>query len=131
MYTIFGGVTTVANISFYYLCYNIFNIPNVSSTILAWVIAVGFAFITNKIWVFDSKKFDKGTLVHEIPTFLGARIITGIIDVVIMYVSVDVMGWSSVLCKFVSNMIVIILNYVANKFLIFKNNNRVDGYQNQ
>ena len=70
--------------------------------------------------MFDSKSFDGKTLKHEIPTFFGARVATGILDVVIMYLAVDVMSWNSTIWKLISNIIVIILNYVASKLFIFK-----------
>ena len=120
MYVVFGVLTTAVNLISYYLCFNIVHIPNVPSTIIAWVLAVAFAFVTNKLWVFDSKVFDKKTLCHEIPTFLGARIGTGILDIGIMYLAVDILNWNSTVWKLISNIIVIVLNYVASKLVIFK-----------
>ena len=55
---------------------------------------VGFAFITNKMWIFNSESFDPVTLKPEISIFLGARIATDIFDVVIMYLTVDVLSWN-------------------------------------
>mgnify|MGYP002624925678 CR=1 FL=1 len=120
MYAIFGVLTTLVNVLTYYLCFNVLSISNVVSTIIAWVLAVAFAFVTNKLWVFDSKSFDGRTLAHEIPTFFGARIATGILDVLIMYVTVDVLNMNPTIWKLISNIIVIILNYVASKLVIFK-----------
>lgn len=122
MYAVFGVLTTLVNILVYYLCFNILSVSNVISTIIAWAVAVAFAFITNKLWVFDSKSFDGSTLAHEIPTFFGARLSTGLLDVLIMYVAVDVINMNSTIWKFISNIIVIILNYVASKLVIFKRN---------
>lgn len=120
LYVVFGAMTTLVNMAAYWLCYNVIGIPNVPSTIIAWVLAVSFAFVTNKLWVFDSKSWDAKTLRHEIPTFFGARLLTGLLDVGIMYVTVDVMGWNGMVWKLVSNVIVIILNYIASKLVIFK-----------
>lgn len=120
LYLFFGGLTTLINIVSYHVSYNILTIPNVPSTVLAWVLAVIFAFVTNKLWVFDSPSFDnKRILRHEILTFLGVRIGTGILDVAIMYVTIDIMTWPSLFWKCVSNVIVIVLNYVASKLVIF------------
>lgn len=119
MYAFFGVLTTLVNWGSYYLCYNIAGIPNVISTIIAWVLAVAFAFITNKLWVFDSKSFTKKTLIHEIWTFMAARLATGVLDVGIMYLTVDVFGWNSVLWKLISNVIVIVLNFVLSKIFVF------------
>ncbi len=119
-YAFFGVCTTLINWGVYYLCYNIIHIANVPSTIIAWFLAVVFAFITNKIWVFDSKSFDSKTLLHEIWTFTASRIATGVLDVVIMYVAVDVLTMNSTVWKLISNIIVIILNYILSKLIIFK-----------
>lgn len=123
LYAVFGGLTTLINWGSYYLCYNIVHIPNVPSTIIAWILAVAFAFITNKIWVFDSKSFDGKTLIHEIWTFTSARLATGFLDVGIMFLTVDIMGWDSTVWKLISNILVIILNYILSKLIIFKKEN--------
>ena len=120
LYVVFGGLTTLVNMAVYWLCYNAAGIPNVPSTVIAWVLAVIFAFITNKLWVFDSKSFDGKTLLHEIPTFFGARLLTGLLDVLIMYVTVDVLHWNANVWKLISNAIVIVLNYIASKLVIFR-----------
>ena len=119
MYAVFGVLTTVVNIVSYYLCYNSIRIPNILSTIIAWILAVLFAFITNKLWVFDSKSFDLKILRHELLTFFGCRLATGILDVAIMYVAVDLLSWNSVIWKLISNILVIVINYIASKLLIF------------
>lgn len=120
-YLFFGVLTTLINWGSYFLCYNIVHIPNVPSTIIAWILAVAFAFITNKIWVFDSKSFDGKVLLHEIWTFIAARLITGILDVINL--AVDVFAMNSTVWKLISNIIVIILNYIFSKLIIFKKGN--------
>lgn len=121
-YAVFGVLTTVINIAVYTLCYEYMGISNVISNIIAWFVAVAFAFVTNKLWVFDSKSTERKTLMYEIVTFLGCRLMTGVLDVGIMYVCVDVLGWPSVFMKVMSNVLVIILNYVASKLVIFRKN---------
>lgn len=120
LYAFFGVCTTIVNVVVYYLCYNVFEIQNVWATIVAWILAVLFAYITNKLLVFDSKSFAANVLKREIPSFFGCRLLTGILDVGIMYVVVDLMEGNSTLWKLISNVIVIILNYVASKLVIFK-----------
>ena len=122
-YLFFGVLTTLINWGSYFLCYNIVQIPNVPSTIIAWILAVAFAFITNKIWVFGSKSFNGKVLLYEIWTFLAARLITGILDVVIMYFAVDVFAMNSTVWKLISNIIVIVLNYIFSRLIIFKKEN--------
>ena len=91
---------------------------------VAWILAVAFAFITNKLWVFNSKSFARKVLFHEIWTFLTARVLTGLIDVLIMFLAVDVGGmndtfWST-FWKIISNVIIVILNYIFSKLIIFR-----------
>ena len=120
LYLVFGALATAVNIGAYALCYQVIGIPNVPSVIIAWVVAVILAFFTNKLWVFESKSFDAKTMRHETLTFFGARAATGLLDTLIMYLAVDVMHWDATLWKLISNVIVIILNYVASKLVIFR-----------
>ena len=119
LYAVFGVCTTVINISAYYLFYNVLEIENVPSNIVAWFLAVLFAFITNKLFVFKSKSMVFKTLIKESTSFFACRLLTGVLDVVIMYFAVDVFLQNSTLWKIVSNIIVIILNYIVSKLFVF------------
>lgn len=119
-YLFFGVCTTLVNLITYQICYSICGISNVIATIIAWILAVLFAFVTNKLFVFDSKSWKAEVLQHEVPSFFGCRLLTGILDVVIMYIAVDMMGLNALLWKLISNILVIVLNYVASKLLIFR-----------
>ncbi len=117
LYLFFGGVTTILDITIYALCSKVFLWPTVPSTILAWLFAVTVAFITNKIWVFESKSKE---VFKELSKFFACRIGTGILDVVIMYVSVDLLGFNGIIMKIISNVIVIVLNFIFSKLIVFK-----------
>lgn len=119
-YGIFGVLTTVINIACYEVLYSHVHISNVVSNIIAWVIAVAFAYVTNKIWVFESKSLAPKVLLTEIWKFITCRLATGALDLAIMYVGVDLMHGPSMMLKIISNVIVILLNYVASKIIIFK-----------
>ncbi len=120
LYAIFGILTTVINLISYYILYNMIGWENVPSTALAWLVAVVFAFVTNKYWVFGSKSVELKTMLYELFTFFMCRIATGILDMLIMYIAVDVESWNEMIWKLLSNIIVIIINYVASKLIIFK-----------
>jgi putative flippase GtrA len=120
LYLIFGALTTFINVLCYYLAFNGFKIPNVFSTVIAWIISVLFAFVTNRIFVFESKAKGVKNVMREISAFFVCRLLTGVIDVEVMWVSVDIMGWNSLLWKIISNILVIVLNFFASKMLIFK-----------
>ena len=119
-YLFFGVCTTLINWVSYYILYNICFVSNVVSTIIAWILAVAFAFFTNKRWVFDSKSYGAKTIAKESASFLLSRVFTGALDVAIMWVAVDLCHFNATLWKLLSNIIVVILNYILSKLFVFK-----------
>lgn len=120
LYIFFGGITTLINIVSYYLFYNVFNVSNVTSNIIAWFLSVIFAFATNKIWVFNSKSWDAKIAIKELVSFISVRLLTGVFDTSVMYIGVDLFKFNSLIMKILSNLIVLISNYIGSKFFIFK-----------
>lgn len=120
-YGVFGIMTTIVNLVVYNLCYYRLGIGNTISNVFAWIFAVTFAYLTNKSLVFESKSWAWDVLKREVPAFVSCRLATGIMDIVIMFICVDIMGWHAMLMKILSNILVIILNYVFSKLVIFKN----------
>ena len=118
-YAFFGVCTTLVNLGAYRVFYGVFALANVAATVLAWLLAVVFAFVTNKFFVFGSPSLNAKTVAAELAKFFVCRIATGVLDVAIMYIAVDRMRWNALLWKFVSNIAVIILNYAASKLVIF------------
>lgn len=118
-YGIFGVLTTLINIVCYQLCYKGLGVPNVPANILAWVLSVAFAFVTNKLWVFDSKNMAPAVLLPELANFVGCRLATGVMDLAIMFVGVDLLHGPSLPIKIASNVLVIIINYLFSKLVIF------------
>ena len=119
-YLIFGALTTLVNIVAYAIFYYIFNISNGVSNVIAWVVGATFAYITNKLYVFNSKVNNKLELLKEIVYFYGCRLLTLAVDEGIMIFTVDKLGWNALLMKIVANVIVIILNFIFSKILIFR-----------
>ena len=120
MYGIFGVLTTIVNLVVYNLCYYKAGINNTVSNVIAWILAVAFAYITNKLWVFESKSWKMSVLRREVTAFVSCRLATGIMDILIMYICVDILGWHAMLMKLASNVLVIIVNYIFSKLIIFK-----------
>lgn len=120
LYAVFGVFTTIVNLVVYHLCYYEAGMSNLLSNVFAWVMAVTFAYLTNKSWVFESKSWSWSVLRVEVPAFVSCRLATGFMDLAIMYFSVDILGWHAMLMKFISNVLVILLNYVFSKLVIFK-----------
>ena len=119
-YLIFGALSTVVNILVYAIFYYVFHIDNATSNVIAWIVTATFAYITNKIYVFKSKTNSFKELIKEIIYFYGCRLFTLAVDEGIMILTVDKLGWNALLMKILANTIVIILNFIFSKILIFK-----------
>lgn len=117
LYGICGVLTTIINIVAYWAVSRLLGLAVVTSTIIAWLVAVFFAYWSNRKYVFESTNNSAVAVFFEALYFFGARIATGVFDVAFMYVFADVLGLNDVIVKVVSNVIVVILNYVASKFI--------------
>ena len=120
LYLIFGVLTTIINIVIYLFTTRIMGVPVVPSVIIAWTAAVFFAYYTNSRYVFHSKARTFSDMFHEATSFFACRLATGFMDVLIMYIFVDLLAFNDLAIKVISNILVVILNYVASKLLIFK-----------
>ena len=146
LYIVFGVLTTLVNILIYYLAADVAAIYYLVANVIAWVVSVLFAFVTNKLFVFESKSWNGAIVLPEIGGFFLARVATGVVDMVLMWLLVDVLMWKQVgfglgtedyvfggimdmhqvlcsgemLAKILVNVVVIVLNYVASKLWIFR-----------
>lgn len=120
MYLIFGVLTTLVNIIAYWLCAHIIGLATMPSTVIAWALAVLFAYVTNRKWVFDSQSVKTAEIIVECAKFFLARLATGVVDWLCMFVFVDILMQNDIIVKIAANIIVIVLNYVASKLIIFK-----------
>ena len=120
-YLIFGVLTTLVNVLLGGLLYDVLHWNLYVANTLAWVAAVAFAFITNKLFVFQSKSFAPGILLRELATFMGARLLSLGVDTLGMGLLVDWLGWNFWLAKIIMNVIVVIINYLLSKLIIFNN----------
>ena len=119
-YLVFGALSTVINIVVFAICAKLVNLSTAISNTIAWIVAVLFAYVTNKIYVFNSKTSELRNLAREIISFFSARIVTLVIETVFLWIVIDKLGFNDILMKIISNIIVIILNYVFSKIFIFK-----------
>ena len=119
-YLFFGVATTAVNYIAYLMLYRTGACSNVVATSIAWLAATIFAFVTNKLFVFKVPFTTAKALLVELGSFYFFRIATGVMDVAIMWLSVDVMNLYPELFKIISNVLVVILNYIASRLFIFK-----------
>lgn len=117
LYVVFGTFTFFVNLITYFLFESVLGINYLISNVLAWFFSVLFAYVTNRIWVFESKSPD---ILKEMALFFGGRIFSGVVDTALMYLFIDVLVIGDVISKIVVQVIVIVLNYVFSKLIVFK-----------
>lgn len=147
-YIIFGVLTTAVNLVTFYIFKKIFisigwegvfnkllgsagwdkalellgsGTDYLDATVIAWTVAVIFAFVTNKLIVFESKSWKPAVAGKEFVGFIGARLFSLLVELMFMFVMVTLLKWNDFVAKFIVQVIVVILNYVFSKLLIFKN----------
>ncbi len=97
------------------------------STAIAWTVAVIFAFVTNKLVVFESKSWKAGVAGKEFVAFIGARLFSLLVELMMMFLMVSVAGMNKMIAKIIVQIVVVILNYVFSKLFIFKDKNKGDS----
>ena len=123
-YMIFGGLATLVNFISYYIFARTLNVDEVISSGLSWFCAVLFAYVTNKLFVFESRKNTKKEMIKEMISFFLARILSGALcDVGTFALMVKVLNINDIIAKLVTQVMVVIVNYIFSK-LIFKKENK-------
>lgn len=118
-YLIFGVLTTVVNYLVYLPVYNLLGLSAALSNAIAWVAAVTFAYLTNKPFVFKSHDWSAKTVIPELTKFVSCRVASGVMETLIIFLAVDVMGWDGNIWKLATSVLVVILNYFGSKLLVF------------
>lgn len=119
-YLFFGVLTTVVNYAVYLPVYNLLGFSASVSNVFSWVAAVAFAFLTNKPFVFKSHDWSKETVIPELTKFVSCRIASGVMETVILLVTVDILGWNGNIWKLLTQIMVMVLNYVFSKLVVFR-----------
>lgn len=138
-YVIFGVLTTLVSWGSYTVFVNLLSMKVFVGNLLSWICAIVFAYVTNKLWVFESKSWKPSVIGKEIVTFVASRGITGVIEIVVvpllaktgfdnifynilekMNITLGILFTDGIYSKIVLAVVVVILNYFFSKFLIFK-----------
>lgn len=119
-YLFFGVLTTLVNYAVYLPLYNYAGLSATASNMIAWVAAVAFAFLTNKPFVFGSHDWSLQVVLPELGKFLGCRIGSGLAETAVLFLTVDLLAWNGNLWKLLTSVLVVVLNYVGSKLLVFK-----------
>ena len=120
LYVAFGGLTTLVNWASFYLLTHVIRMDVVPANIISWIAAVAVAYVTNRKWVFDSRASGAKEILVEAAEFTGGRLLTMVIETVFLWVTVDLAHWNDLLMKVVISIVVIILNYVISKKIVFR-----------
>lgn len=119
-YLFFGGLTTLVNFLIYFPLYNWLHFSGAISNVLAWMVAVVFAYLTNKPFVFKSHDWSRKTLIPEFTKFVACRVGSGLLETVSIFLFVDLLLWNGNWVKVVVSVLVVVLNYISSRWLVFK-----------
>lgn len=119
-YLIIGVLTTLVNWAAYWAVTRLWGAEELTANWIAWVVSVAFAYVTNKLYVFESHVSSVRALALEIFNFVLARVISLVADQAIIWLLVKKLGLYDMICKLFSNVVVIVMNYVFSKLVIFR-----------
>lgn len=119
-YLAFGGLTTAISITSYWLFAYVCQIEETTSNVLSWICAVLFAYITNKLFVFESRKSELKEVAKEVSTFFSMRLVSGVFDIATFALLVKVLLFNDLAVKIILQIVIVILNYLFSKKVIFK-----------
>lgn len=120
-YLFFGVLTTAVNYVVYLPCYNWLHLSGSVSNVIAWFFAVAFAYLTNKPFVFHSHDWSARTVIPELTKFVGCRVGSGVLETCIIFLTVDVLALNGNVVKLAVSVLVVLLNYIGSKLLVFRN----------
>ena len=121
IYFFVGILTTVVNYIVYFLAYSILDCSAAVCNIIAWLVAVIFSFFANKFLVFASISRSMRVLACELLRFFSCRIVSGALETGIIFVTVDILNFNSIVWKVISSIFVIVLNYFGSEYIVFRN----------
>lgn len=129
-YLFWGVVTTVINLAVFQILSSGIHWNYQLANVIAWFVSVLVAYFTNKVWVFGSHYTTVSDFLVEMLRFFFYRALTLVIDIVITFIGISVLGFKDPMGQFIvkviDNVIVIITNYVFSKWLIFKDNKQIE-----
>ena len=123
LYLICGVLTTVVNYLVYFPLFNLLRFSASISNVIAWVVGVAVAFLTNKPLVFRSYDWSIETVWPELTKFVGCRIASGVLETAIIFIVADLLQVNGNWVKIVTSFLVVVANYVASKYFVFRDKN--------
>ncbi len=120
LYLLFGGLSFVISVLSYAYFNAVIGLNELVANIISWVLAVTFSYLTNRIWVFDSPTKTCVEFLKQMGSFFAGRIITLILEEIILFIFISWIGLNSLAVKIVAQVIVIVSNYIISKLVVFK-----------
>ncbi len=120
LYLFFGALTTVVSIGSYAALNVGLGVNELIANVISWICAVTFAFFTNRVWVLAAQTEGAGAFLGQMAKFCGGRIFTLIVEEAILFVFITKMGFNSVLIKVIAQVVIVVLNYLISKLLVFR-----------
>lgn len=118
LYVFFGGLTTLVSIVSFKIVYDIGDNTH-AATIVSWVLAVLFAYVTNRTWVFENRARGR-RIIREAMSFFTGRVATLLLEYVILLAFIDGLGFNPLAVKVFAQVAVFVSNYLLSKFIVFK-----------
>ena len=118
-YVFWGVMTTAVNYVVYYVLRQL-QVHYAYANVAAWAAGVLFAYFVNKIFVFQSRDWSWRVALRELWQMVAARIFSGLLDQGILMLFVEALHCNDKIVKLFSNVVVVVVNYVLSKWIIFK-----------
>lgn len=119
LYIFFGGLTTVVSVGSFALANSLLHLDALIANVISWLCAVSFAYITNRTWVFHSKVRGRAVITEAL-SFYAGRLTTFGIEEALLFLFVTRMGLNSIYVKIVAQFVVLVLNYLISKIVVFR-----------
>ena len=124
LYLFFGGLTTLVSIVSYAFCERVLGMDPLVANIISWILAVSFAYVTNRRWVFQSRAVGAEAVIKEAAAFYSGRLVTLAMEEAVLAVGIKWMGFDSLVVKIVAQVLVILANYFISKWAVFRERGR-------
>ena len=124
LYLFFGGLTTLVSIVSYAFCERVLGMDPLVANIISWILAVSFAYVTNRRWVFQSRVVGAEAVIKEAAAFYSGRLVTLAMEEAILAVGIKWLGYDSIAVKIAAQVLVILANYFISKWVVFRERKR-------
>ena len=130
MYVIVGVCTMIVSLVSYYILANPLGLYYQTANIISWILAVAFAYVTNKKFVFKSRYSGMHNTVKEMSSFISSRVASLLVEILSMYFFVQICQIDDNIVKLMNQVLVTVLNYIFSKFWVFRKSSKTQENKN-